>query len=241
MLEINEEHLRKFEEIKLKFFSKTKVPADNNWESNTNDKIWSKLITQVMVVGNSKPADEFNKDIELKNQVTYEKLILMEDDELKKKINYVLRKVHTRYASSDITKCRKTNALVYNLKILKTFKDGPKDLLRGISEIKEQNADKEKIRFLINNFKYMGSKSSRDLLMELGIVKNAIALDVRVQSILTKVGINIPKGVENNPKIYDEVENDILTKICKPLNLLGVEFDRMIYQNYEGIMSTRFD
>ena len=87
----------------------------------------------------------------------------------------------------------------------------------------------------------MGSKSSRDLLMELGIVKNAIALDVRVQSILTKVGINIPKGVENNPKIYDEVENDILTKICKPLNLLGVEFDRMIYQNYEGIMSTRFD
>ena len=37
MLEINEEHLRKFEEIKLKFFSKTKVPADNNWESNTDD------------------------------------------------------------------------------------------------------------------------------------------------------------------------------------------------------------
>lgn len=238
MLEINEEHLRKFEEIKLKFFSKTKVPADNNWKLSTNDEIWLQLITQVMVVGNSGPADKFNKDTELKNQVAYEKLILIEDDELKIKINHVLRKVGTRYASSDISKCRKTNALVYNLKILKTFKDGLKDFLKRISEIEVQNADKEKVRFLINNFKYIKSKGARDFLMELGIVKNAIALDVRVQEILTKVGINIPKGFENNPKLYDEIEKDILTKICTPLGLLGVQFDRMLYQNYKEIMES---
>ena len=116
------------------------------------------------------------------------------DDELKRIINHVLLKVGARYASSDISKCRKTHALVYNLKRLKTFKNGPKDFLKKISEIECQNSDKEKIRFLIKNFKYIGSKSARDFLMELGIVKNAIALDVRVQNVLTKVGINIPSG-----------------------------------------------
>ena len=71
--------------------------------------------------------------------------------------------------------------------------------------------------------------------MEAGLVRNAIALDVRIQNVLKKIGIKIPKGLETNPKLYNEVEKDVLLKICKPLGLLGIQFDRMLYQNYENI------
>ena len=75
--------------------------------------------------------------------------------------------------------------------------------------------------------------------MELGIVEDSIALDIRIQNVLKKIGIKIPQGVQNNPKLYGQFESDIIEKICKHLGLRGVEFDRLIYQNYEGIMQQR--
>jgi hypothetical protein len=53
---------------------------------------------------------------------------------------------------------------------------------------------------------------------------------------LKKFGINIPEGIKSNPKLYDKVEEELLSKVCKPLNLSGVEFDRIIYRNYDEIM-----
>jgi len=85
-------------------------------------------------------------------------------------------------------------------------------------------------------FKFIQSKSARDYLMELGLVRNAIALDVRIQNILNEVGIDVPKELENSPELYDSIEQEVLTQICNPLGLLGIEFDRMVYQNYKAIM-----
>ncbi|MCD6226399.1 MAG: hypothetical protein J7J93_01210 [Candidatus Aenigmarchaeota archaeon] len=237
MLKINKDHIKKFEEIKNRFLSKTKIPQENNWEKLTNNDIWLSLITQVMVVGGSAPADKFNSNPVLKNKVSYENLIqIKREEELKKKINEVLRTVGTRYASHDISKCRKTNALVYNLMILKSFRGGPKELLKKLSEFKGKNSDKKRIKYFMKIFKFIQSKSARDNLMSLGFVKNAIALDIRIQKIFKKMGIQLPKGFENNPKLYDEIEKDILIKICEPLGLLGVQFDRLLYQNYREIM-----
>jgi hypothetical protein len=72
--------------------------------------------------------------------------------------------------------------------------------------------------------------------MELGLLKNAVAFDVRVRNVLDKMGIKTPKGFENDPKSYDTIESDILTEVCKPLGISGIEFDRMLYQNYDKIM-----
>jgi thermostable 8-oxoguanine DNA glycosylase len=87
----------------------------------------------------------------------------------------------------------------------------------------------------MSKFKYIKSKSARDFLMDLGLVRDAIAIDVRMQNVLKKIGINIPEGIKSNPKLYDKVEEELLLKVCKPLNLSGVEFDRMIYNNYDKI------
>jgi len=238
MLEIKKEHLQRFEQIKKQFFEKTEVPKENNWKQWTNDEIWLHIFEQVIVVGNSKPAERFNKDINLKEQVSYEELAKIEDEnELKEKINHVLRAVGARYASSNISKCRKTNALAHNLRVLKSFNDGPKGLLRRLSEFEGLYADRRKIKYIMTVFKYLQSKSARDFLMELGVVRNAIALDIRVQNIFAKIRVQIPKGFEANAKLYDEIEKDMLEKVCKHLNLSGLEFDRMLYQNYRSIMN----
>ena len=189
------------------------------------------------MVGSSTPAHRFNNNPDLKKQVSYNKLIEIESqEELERTINSVLRAVGTRYASSDISKCRKTKALAHNLTVLKDFKEGPKGLLTKLSEFKGKNSDQLKIGYLMKNFKYLQSKSARDYLMELGLIQNAIALDVRIRRILSNIGINLPKGFENNRRLYDQIENDLLKEICIPLELSGVEFDRMLYQNYENIL-----
>jgi len=233
MLNITNEHLAKLELIKQRYLGNTCLPEPDNWKSKSNNEIWLKVIEQVMLVGRSSPAEKFSKDLELQKKVSYEQLLKIKDDEnqLKKVIHEVLRAVKTRYASASIEKCRKTKALVHNFKVLSEYKDGPKGLLEEVSKF---NTDKEKIKYIMSKFEYIKSKGARDFLMDLGLVRDAIALDARVRNVLEKIiGIKIPKDLLE--KMYDEVEEELLLKVCKPLNLSGIEFDRMIYQNYEEI------
>ena len=237
MLEIDKRHLKTFKKIKRLFYSKTKIPQKNNWKTWTDNDVWLHMVVQVIAVGGSKPAEKFEKDTKLKSKVTYEKLTqIKEKEEMKKTINQVLRAVGTRFASSKISKCKKTDALVHNFNILMNFKGGPKGLLRRLADFRGPNADKRRIKYVMKIFSYIKSKGARDYLMELGLVEDAIALDTRIQNIFNKIGIMIPKGFENNPKLYDEIENDILMKICKPIGISGIEFDRILYQNYDDIV-----
>jgi len=65
--------------------------------------------------------------------------------------------------------------------------------------------------------------------MGLGLVRNAIALDIRVVNILRRIGIDIPEGYATNAKLYAKIEKEILEKICIPLKLIGVQFDRLLF------------
>jgi hypothetical protein len=238
MLNITRDHLAKLELIKQKFLGKTYLPEPDNWKGLCNNQIWLKVIGQVILVGSSLPEKKFSD--QLKQKVSYEQLLKIKDDEnqLNKVIHEVLRAVKTRYASASVEKCRKTKALVHNFKVLSEYKDGPKGFLEEISKL---STDKEKIKYVMSKFKYIKSKGARDFLMDLGLVHDAIAIDVRMQNVLKKIGINIPEGIKSNPKLYDKVEEELLSKVCKPLNLSGVEFDRMIYNNYKDIMKMNFD
>lgn len=92
-----------------------------------------------------------------------------------------------------------------------------------------------KIRYFMKIFRFVQSKGARDNLKELGLIRDAIALDVRIQTILHLAGVQVPRGLESNHKLYDEYESFLLNRLCKPLQMTGVEFDRMIYQNYDRI------
>jgi hypothetical protein len=235
MLQISQKQIEKFRQVKDLYFNKTKVPATNNWQDWTDNEIWLHLVSQVIVVGNSLPAQKFEKDARLQNEVAYEKLTKRQEADQARTINGVLREVGTRYASSSISKCRKTVALVHNLKALQN-KGGPKIFMKTLSELKGPDADKKRIDCLMHDLQFLKSKSARDFLMELGLLTNAVAFDVRVKNVLNQIGIATPKGFENSVKSYDEAERDILTGICEPLGISGIELDRMLYQNYEEIM-----
>jgi hypothetical protein len=235
MLRVSQEHLDKFRQIRDRFSNKTKFPAEDDWQDWNDVDVWWHLIAQVITVGKSLPAQKFEENTRLEGEVAYEKLIKMPEADQARTINRVLREVGTRYASSSISKCRKTAALVHNLKAIQN-KGGPKKFIKILSELKGPDADKKRIECLLKDFQFLKSKSARDFLMELGLLTNAVAFDVRVKNVLNKIGIATPKGFENSAKSYDEAESDVLTGICQPLEISGIELDRMLYQNYEEIM-----
>jgi hypothetical protein len=228
-MNITEEQVDIFLKIKDTFLSKTKIPGKNNWKSKTNNDIWEHIITQVIVVGRASPGDKFKKSEKLKKEISYDYLLNLTDEEIREKIHETLRLVNVRFVGDDVYKCKKTKALVNNFGILKSYQDGPMGLIGMLSEFQGANSDKKKIDYLKNNFCYLKDKGARDFLMELGLIENAIALDSRVKGILGKCGITI-KG-----KTYDEIETDVLDRICKPIGLSGVQFDRLIFQNYTEI------
>jgi hypothetical protein len=73
--------------------------------------------------------------------------------------------------------------------------------------------------------------------MSLGVITEAIALDVRLQNVLRKVGIAVPANLATSPRTYDEFERSLLKEVCIPLGLSGIQLDKMIYQNYDDIMA----
>jgi hypothetical protein len=163
--------------------------------------------------------------------------VALSDAAARKRIHSVLRRIGARYASAEIAKCRKTAALAHNLRVLRHTNGGPHGFLKRLAQLTGPSQDRRRIKYLMKCLWYIRSKGSRDLLMELGLVRDAIALDVRVMNVLQGVGLAIPvKQVQSNPSVYDEVEAAVLTGICVPLGLLGIEFDRMLYQNYDAIM-----
>jgi hypothetical protein len=188
----------------------------------------------VIVVGRSSPYEKFNRNEELKKKISYESLSKLQSDyELKKTINQVLLAIGTRYAQTNPDKCLKTQALVHKFGQV-SKEGGPVSFLKKLSQFRDDN---ERIQFVIRSFKFIKNKGARDLLMELGIVRETIALDVRMQNIFGKLEIEFPRNI-SNPKVYDQIEEDILFKVCKPLGISGVELDRMLYQNYDEIMSS---
>lgn len=107
-----------------------------------------------------------------------------------------------------------------------------------MEELIDDNKETQAIKIL-KNMKGFKDKSCRDFLMEYGMVNNRIALDTRLHNILVKLNVGIPtlEEIQRSSRFYNQVENDILQYICKPLGLLGIELDRMLYQNYNSIIA----
>lgn len=242
-MKITKDHIKNLRKIKRMFLKKTRIPSPGNWKNKSNDRIWLDLIGQVMVVGGASSADKFHEDPKLKKLVAFNRLSNFRDKiQLEKEINYVLRAVGTRYVSKSFKRCKKTQAISHNFRVLNNIKGGPKGLFKRLAEFKGPNATKRKIKYFMKLFKFIKSKSARDNLMEKGLITDAIALDIRIQNVLKKkVGIKLPKGLASKPKIYDTVERELLSKVCRPLKLSGIQFDRMIFQNYGRIMDMKLN
>ncbi|MBD0294435.1 MAG: hypothetical protein ICV84_04410 [Flavisolibacter sp.] len=202
-----------------------------------NRELWLAMVGQVMVVGSSAGYNRFMGRPDLQEKIEYQSLKDLHDDELQLTINEVLRDAGVRYASKNVNTCGKTSALVHNYKILKNFKGGFKGLLKHLSEIKGKNAELERVDYLMQHFKFIKNKSARDFLMERGINWHTLALDVRIQNTFQHFGIEFPTQNQLARKfIYNFIEADIIKKVCEPLGIEPMKFDRILYQNYDEII-----
>jgi thermostable 8-oxoguanine DNA glycosylase len=224
--------------IKRRFLPSTELPELGLWKRKSNNGLWMEFVFQVIVVGNSAPAGVLSGSPKLKREISWARLgRISSDPQVAKIVNRVLRAVGTRYASRVPGKCKKTRALVRNLRRLQRFRGGPRGLFQTLAAFDGPGGDARKVKYLMAEFDYFGSKSARDFLMSLGMITGAIALDVRLQKVLKKVGITVPGDLATSVRSYDEFERRLIAKVCKPLGLTAVQLDKMVYQNYDDIMA----
>jgi len=176
-------------------------------------------------VGNSRPVASGKID-KYEQTIAYGKL--KNENNAREIIHKVLRAIGTMWVGDDIYEDKKAKCLTKNLNYFKHYPNEVKGFFTYVEGLNE----KDRIRYVAKELEYIGNKSARDLLMELGLIRNSIALDVRVVKSLRDVGINIPDNY-NDKKLYPEIEKDILEIICKPLDLEGVELDRLLYNTYK--------
>jgi hypothetical protein len=237
-MNITKKKLADFKNIVDTYKKKTDFPVKDAWKKLDNNNLWLRLVGQVNVVGGVDGNDRFFKRPDLLQRLKFTSLAKLNDDELQFTINAVLRDAGIRYASSTLDKCKKSKALVHNYKFISTFKGGFKGLLKEISEYNGDTSELDRVMFLTKHLKFIKNKSARDFLMGLGINTKTLAIDIRIQNIFSHFGLTLPDAAGLNKKsIYDAVEKEIIEKICIPLKIEPVKFDRILFQNYSKIIA----
>lgn len=235
MIKLTKKQARELKKVVQKHCRGVHIPKVNEWKNMNNDKIWRHFVEEMIVIGGAKPADTLRDNRELQRRISYEKLRKLDDNRKKRVINSALRKIGCRYASKAIEKCWKTNALVNHFKILK-YKGGPKGFCKTLGELDGLNRESLRIALVKKELPRYGNKAARDLLMGLGLVRQAIAFDARIDDILeNKIGLRLPKHYQQKTKEYEALEKLLIKEVCEPLKIKGVCLDRILFQKHDAI------
>jgi hypothetical protein len=240
-LAINKKHLNTLKLIIDAYKRITPIPKRNEWKKYTDNQLWLRHIGQIMVAGGSASKQKFDKRPDLQQMVNFHHLNMLNDRQLAQRIHAALMAAGVRFVGPDITKSSKTRALAYNYRFISEHPDGFIGLMKSLSQFTSNDAELERIGFLMKNLKFMKSKSARDFLMGTGMNVNTLAIDVRLRNVFAHVGLDFPVvNVMANVKTYNKMEQEIISKICGPLELKPVVFDRILYLNYSKIMHSDY-
>lgn len=237
-MNIQQQHLQLFQHIIQQYQHNTRYTTKDYWKSLDDNALWFWLVGQVMVVGSAAGNERFQSRADLKEMISYDALHQYTDDKaLQKLINEVLRAAGVRYASTDLEKCIKSKALVHNYRFIANYKGGFKGLLHYLSQMENEQ---DRVTFLMQHLKFIKHKSARDFLMSMGMNTQTLALDIRIQNIFRHFEIDFPTQTQLSGKaVYDKTEQEIIEKICRPLNIEPHVFDRILYQNYNEIIDRK--
>ncbi len=215
--------------------TRSKFPDRDAWRKLDADGVWKIVVYQVAVVGGSASYERLVNSETAQSSLHYDNLD-PDDPGCLEQINYILRSHGVRYASSDVKKCAKSKALLQNLEFLKNFPGGPTGYMIHLSKLPEP----VRINKVMKDFSYIKHKGARDLLAELGLAVDIIALDTRVLGILRGLGADVPENTPNDDEQYLAIQQALLTQVCKPLGITGVELDRVLYWNHDKFRSRRY-
>ncbi|MBS0198761.1 MAG: hypothetical protein JSR77_18595 [Planctomycetes bacterium] len=189
------------------------------------------FLAQVVVAGAARPWTSLSSSTQAMKLLHYRAIRKLSTAKQLRLVNRLFRKHGVRYTSEDPKACRKSAAVIANLRLLGATRGGPKGYLARLCELPED----QRVAKLGKDFGYIRLKGSRDLSATLGLAKDAIALDTRLLQLLRAAGVKLPPRVQGNPEVYRAVQNAILSQICKRAGVTGVQCDRILFNNYEDI------
>jgi hypothetical protein len=218
------------------YAAKARVPRAHAWKRLSDDEIWRHFIVQVAVVGSAASGERLNRALRAQQTLGLNRLAALPLARRRALISKSLRDSGVRYASHDIERCRKTAAVVRNFEFLSAFPGGPTGYVKSL--VKVQSDDARAAR-LAADMSYIKLKGARDLLVELGVVSNVVALDTRILNILRRFGAVIPRDIRTNLNSYRQLQSELLSRVCKPLGITGAALDRILFQNYKDLRPPR--
>lgn len=218
------------------FAAKANIPRLHAWKRLSDDDIWRQFVVQVAVVGSAASGERLARALREQNALGLQRLALLPVARRRALISRTLRDSGVRYASQDAEKCRKTAAIVRNFEFLSAFPGGPTGYIKSLVELQDDDARAARVAA---NMSYIKLKGARDLLVELGVVTDVVALDTRILNILRRAGAAIPRDIRTNPDRYKRLQNELLHKVCKPLGITGAALDRILFQSYGNLRLAR--
>lgn len=226
MLSIKDKHIERMKEV-LRRHEPPELPRPHTWKSRSEDDIWIRVVSQIAVIGNAKPAKKLMQP-QYRDPIQWDLVAALSDEDAAMAIWTVLRGIGSRYAGKSLNKCGPTKSLVFNRNALRDFPGGPKGFLKTIATLRGDSIDK--INFVTLRLQRIKNKGARDFLTSgFGLVRDHIALDTRVKKCLQHIGIQLPADAATNPSTYQQVEADLGSMLCKPLGISLADLDQLLF------------
>lgn len=196
-------------------------------------KIWLRVVSQVVVVGRAAPAERL-KDEEMQQALDFATLSSMPPAGAAKRIGKALAQIGTRMVPKEQPEASpKVIALAKNLTFLKTYPDGPGGFMRDVAK---QPTSQERLRYVEKHLAYIRNKGARDFLTTgFGLVMDRIALDVRVMGVVNRIVPGFPAKVP--PAAYEEIERYLIKNICLPLGIEPARLDQLLFRFQKQIVA----
>ncbi len=223
---------RRLQEAVNRLKSSVVAPRVGNWKRLTDAELWGRVLVQISVVGGAKSGGRLQNQLEPMLAGWYEELRAKKPGDRIKSIHEMLYKSRVRYVTASPETCKKSNAASYNFELLQAY-GGPKKYFGDLAKVPEESW---RVGIVSDEMQCIRSKGARDLLIGLGIVENAIALDSRLQKILSEAGVKLRNDLAVNRASYKLLESELLQKVCEPCGVTGAHFDRILFNNWKDLV-----
>lgn len=223
---LTEKQIGKFRWIHERFGNHIRLPSPDHWKQMADTDIWIRVVSQVVVVGNSEPAKQLVEPA-IRGKLNYESLRLASEVKAAKTIGKALREIGTRYVPANNPEaCPKVVALVRNLTFLKAYKGGPRGFIRDVAALE---TSEQRWTYVAKHLSYIKDKGARDFLTTgFGLATDRIALDSRVMGVVSRIVPELPVKVPPGDA-YADIEAFLIERVCKPLDILPAHLDQLLY------------
>lgn len=208
-----------------RFRDQVHAPAQGTWEYMTDGGLWARVLGQIAVVGSAASGRALNEELGPDVDDWFVRLSKATGGARRAEIHRRLRNAGVRYVTQSHLNCRKTDAALYDFELLETY-GGPRRYFEYLASVPVEDW---RISIVADEMAYIKNKGARDLLIELGLVRNAIAFDSRLKTVLMKLGAKLPKDVATNRACYRSLEQELISKVCIPAGITGGQLDRILF------------